>query len=83
MRQFLIFACFLLVLIYFVGELTSTVTGPRYKIPVTVDSRGDGKHTLIFVPREEGNNKVLISGQPKYCCIHAKMIKIEAHLFEV
>ena len=28
--------------------------GPSDKIPVTVDSRGDGKHTLIFVPREEG-----------------------------
>ena len=37
-----------------VGELTSTVHGPSEKIPVTVDSRGDGKHTLIFVPREEG-----------------------------
>ncbi|KAL5004346.1 hypothetical protein ScPMuIL_017802 [Solemya velum] len=40
------------------GELTAIVHGPSSKIPVAVDSRGDGKHTLIFTPREEGKHYI-------------------------
>lgn len=36
------------------GELTAEVHGPSYKVPVAIDSRIGGKHTLIFTPREEG-----------------------------
>ena len=36
------------------GELTANVHGPSEKVPVTIDARGDGRHTLIFTPKEEG-----------------------------
>ena len=38
------------------GELTAEVHGPSYKVPVAIDSRIGGKHTLIFTPKEEGIN---------------------------
>ncbi|KAL3847015.1 hypothetical protein ACJMK2_017952, partial [Sinanodonta woodiana] len=48
------------------GELTANIRGPGEKVPVTVDSSGDGKHTLIFVPKEEGKHfiEVMWSGFP-------------------
>jgi hypothetical protein len=42
------------------GELTANVHGPSEKVPVTIDARGDGKHTLIFTPKEEGKFIVVI-----------------------
>lgn len=51
------------------GELTADVHGPSYKVPVAIDSRLGGKHTLIFTPKEEGNDiKYFI-----YCQIQHKM----------
>lgn len=44
--------CYLLIVI--TGELTANVHGPSEKIPVTIDARGDGKHTVIFTPKEQG-----------------------------
>ncbi|XP_060565823.1 filamin-A-like isoform X3 [Ruditapes philippinarum] len=40
------------------GELTANVHGPSEKVPVTIDARGDGKHTLIFTPKEEGKHYI-------------------------
>ncbi|XP_053403623.1 filamin-C-like isoform X4 [Mercenaria mercenaria] len=40
------------------GELTANVHGPSQKVPVTIDARGDGKHTLIFTPKEEGKHYI-------------------------
>ncbi|WAR27609.1 FLuncharacterized [Mya arenaria] len=40
------------------GELTGNVHGPSDKVPVTIDARGDGKHTLIFTPKEEGKHYI-------------------------
>jgi len=40
------------------GELTAIVHGPSDKIPTTTDARGDGKHTLIFTPKEEGKHYI-------------------------
>ena len=31
--------------------------GPSGRIPVAIDARNDGRHTVMFTPREEGNNK--------------------------
>lgn len=36
------------------GELTADIHGPSFKVPNAVDSRGGGKHILIFTPKEEG-----------------------------
>ena len=36
------------------GELTANVHGPSDRIPVTIDARGDGKHSVIFTPKEQG-----------------------------
>ncbi|XP_052103817.1 filamin-C-like isoform X2 [Mytilus californianus] len=40
------------------GELTAEVHGPSYKVPVAIDSRIGGKHTLIFTPKEEGRHYI-------------------------
>ena len=40
------------------GELSAEVRGPSGRIPVAIDARNDGRHTVMFTPREEG--KVLV-----------------------
>lgn len=55
------------------GELTAEVRGPTGKIPVTIDARNDGKHTVVFTPREEGtrdfyNTSVLTVEMTIYSC---------------
>ncbi|XP_052286746.1 filamin-A-like isoform X2 [Dreissena polymorpha] len=40
------------------GELTANVHGPSEKVPVTIDARGDGKHTVIFTPKQEGKHYI-------------------------
>ncbi|XP_012935156.2 filamin-C [Aplysia californica] len=43
------------------GELTSEVQGPNGKIPVAIDARNDGKHSVIFTPREEGKHYIHVN----------------------
>ncbi|KAK3780575.1 hypothetical protein RRG08_037514 [Elysia crispata] len=43
------------------GELTSEIQGPNGKIPVTIDARNDGKHSVIFTPREEGKHYIHVN----------------------
>ncbi|XP_076435753.1 filamin-A-like [Babylonia areolata] len=40
------------------GELTAEVRGPTGRIPVAIDARNDGRHTVIFTPREEGKHYI-------------------------
>ncbi|RUS80145.1 hypothetical protein EGW08_012102, partial [Elysia chlorotica] len=43
------------------GELTSEIQGPNGKIPVTIDARNDGNHSVIFTPREEGKHYIHVN----------------------
>lgn len=43
------------------GELTAEVQGPNGKIPVAIDARNDGKHSVIFTPREEGKHHIHVN----------------------
>ncbi|GFO06181.1 filamin-c [Plakobranchus ocellatus] len=43
------------------GELTSEIQGPNGKIPVTIDARNDGKHSVIFTPREQGKHYIHVN----------------------
>ncbi|XP_076453914.1 filamin-A-like [Babylonia areolata] len=38
------------------GELSAEVRGPSGRIPVAIDARNDGRHTVLFTPREEGKH---------------------------
>ncbi|XP_069103934.1 filamin-A-like [Argopecten irradians] len=40
------------------GELTADIHGPSFKVPNAVDSRGSGKHILVFTPKEEGKHYI-------------------------
>ncbi|OWF47629.1 Filamin-A [Mizuhopecten yessoensis] len=40
------------------GELTADIHGPSFKVPTAVDSRGSGKHILVFTPKEEGKHYI-------------------------
>ncbi|KAL8593939.1 hypothetical protein ACOMHN_021791 [Nucella lapillus] len=42
------------------GELTAEVRGPNGRIPVAIDAKNDGKHTVIFTPREEGKHYITV-----------------------
>lgn len=41
-----------------VGELTAEVRGPSGRIPIAIDARNDGRHTVFFTPREEGKHYI-------------------------
>ncbi|PVD18513.1 hypothetical protein C0Q70_21062 [Pomacea canaliculata] len=43
------------------GKLTGTVRGPTRQIPVAVDSRVEGRPTLVFTPEEEGKHLIHVN----------------------
>ncbi|XP_060068988.1 filamin-A-like [Ylistrum balloti] len=40
------------------GELVAEIHGPSFKVPNAIDSRGSGKHILVFTPKEEGTHYI-------------------------